>query len=221
MLKFFFVLFKIVVNLIKGLFKKKEVIVQETFPTEKIQEFFENEIANITCLFPFRIGTEEDKEEIYQRVLAEYRDIFQKEFGRIWNSSFFRKFCSAIEEKAARKFVESMGGVTLREEVEGEDCIIMFPNNLSKQYSSIKAQLKDEWSDDAFEEICRSFIRHENRHAEQFIEMRKLGILEKVLEAERYIPMLKRVTELDAYGGQYKGYPPISEFIERVKTEIK
>lgn len=165
--------------------------------------------------YTIRIGNSLDFYDMVQQTKEFTERYYTKKVGFLNN---FRKIQELIKWIAERSYstCSKVCGVTYFKESFGKDEIIIFPKHIVFGWYHLVKNM-----DDTAEEITRQIVRHEVRHAWQFVTLRKEGILQQVWEHElNHSSYQDRATERDAYGGQRDGYPPIEEFVAMAREEI-
>ena len=152
----------------------------DTATLEQVSYWVLDEAYKILPLgFSCRIGTEQDK--IDRSKMSQYRTrmyTYQKLTSyRLYEFLHSLKIFRLLEafiynraDKAGKHFYDTLIGECLLKECDGIDQILIYPENILSFIELIEER------EVTIEKIARDFVRHEVRHARQFIECRKVGI---------------------------------------------
>ena len=168
--------------------------------------------------FKFIVGTEKNMNARKPVFEMRVKSVVMEKLGIFGKINKVEKLVDQVSYYAMLNATQGLMGETMTVEMDGEDTIIIYPE-----------QIKALWiygirhGETSIEEIIRQIVRHEFRHAEQFIAIRKAGMdVKKVIKIDCARQYDQRLIEKDAWAEQHKeSYRPISEFIAEIKAEYK
>lgn len=138
-------------------------------------------------------------------------------FGKI---NKVESFVSTVADLGTTSFAQSMAGETLCREMDGEDAVYIYPEQLRMLWWQLAAKRCEN-----IESIVRQIVRHEFRHAEQILAIRKVGgeeLVRKMFDLEMNTSYDDRIMEKDAWAEQHLDhYRPIEEFIKEALEAIQ
>ena len=182
--------------------------------------------------FSCRIGTEENKKQ--RTLMLQYRTR-RKYYEKLSSFSIykylhkfslfrlFEGFIYTLGDKFGKAFYDDLIGECMAQEMDNIDQILIYPDRaLLYLEKLIKMEGDDFELGVSFEKVIRDLVKHEIRHAKQFVECRKEGIsanLALYIE-NRYFDYGEGPLEKDALYVQFHNDEErtLSEVVQQIKT---
>lgn len=196
---------------------KKDLIDQITlWVIDEVQKLTE---ARKGCGFQVFIGTVEELRDQIKATQDVFYEVFlakTKWFGRF---KCVQRGCRAAAASYGQNFIENlMAQSCWVEKGDRLDAIIFYPEQMARLWTKVAK------GGETIEAVVRQLVRHEFRHAEQVIELRRVGgsqLVVKVVEYDLQREYSRRVMERDAWEGQsLPEYRPISEFAQEALAAV-
>ena len=174
--------------------------------------------------FEFQIRNHDDVEDIIPASVLEagYKFILGKQLGiksTLAFMAFGKGYFSKMASLKRQQLLLSLIGKMVSTETAGveKDTVVIFRDNLIHLWKNVAEE------GETIEDIVRLTIRHEFRHAEQVVALRKEGGSQLVMQVQALDamrPSNEQIMELDAESGQRVGYRPIAEFVKEAFEAI-
>lgn len=161
--------------------------------------------------FTFKVGTYDDLRNELPAMEQKTRENLLNKVGVLRRINKVEEICNQMATAACQDLVGKIMGLTKFEEEYNSDVIYVFPEQLKSLWWAIAKRGEN------IEEIIRQIVRHEFRHAEQILAIRKTygsDAVKLAFERESNSSYGTGPMEKDAWEGQHlETYRPIEEFL--------
>ena len=162
--------------------------------------------------FSFKVGTYEDLRKELPKMEQKTRENLLDKVGVLRRINKVEEICNQAATAACQDIIGKIMGLTKFSEEYDADVIYIFPEQLKSLWWAVAKHGEN------IEQIIRQIVRHEFRHAEQIIAIRKTygsDAVKRAFEKEsKESAYGTGPMEKDAWEGQHLDqYRPIEEFL--------
>lgn len=169
--------------------------------------------------FKLVLGTSADIDKLVVKTQVKTKESFMKKIGIFGRIGKVEMTIEKVANFAAASALSAFAGCTFCTEVDNEeDAIYIYVEQLHRLWWQLAKR------GESIEEIVRQTVRHEFRHAEQILAMRKVGgsdLVKRMMDLEMETAYNDRIMEKDAWSEQHLDhYRPIEEFIKEAVEAV-